>query len=143
MDTFPLTPELMQAFPLGALNLLVAVASTVAAQHGVEPARRLCSELAGNEEFWRYIGTRLDGNRSDEAPNTERDPVPVDELPQWEAATDAPDAVERSPVPSVAGGTAGAELDLSTSGPLGESAPARTRRKSRRRRSTKANGSGP
>src|SRR6266436_3285870 len=58
MDTFPVAPELMQAFPLGALNLLVAVASTVAAQHGVEPARRLCAELANNDEVWTYIAVR-------------------------------------------------------------------------------------
>jgi hypothetical protein len=51
----------MQAFPVGALNLL-AVASAVAAQHGPESARRLCVELAANDELWAYIENRLGGS---------------------------------------------------------------------------------
>jgi hypothetical protein len=50
---------MMQAFPLGALNLLVSVASSVAAQHGAENARRVCSELATNDDLWTYIASRL------------------------------------------------------------------------------------
>jgi hypothetical protein len=60
MDAFPVAPELMQAFPLGALSLLVTVASTVAAQHGVEAARRICHQLAGNDELWGFIARRVD-----------------------------------------------------------------------------------
>jgi hypothetical protein len=60
MDAFPVSPELMHAFPLGALSLLVTVASTVAAQHGVGRARSVCSELASNDELWRFIARRVD-----------------------------------------------------------------------------------
>jgi hypothetical protein len=60
MDAFPVSPELMQAFPLGALSLLVTVASTVAAQHGVERARTICGELARNDELWRFIAHRVE-----------------------------------------------------------------------------------
>jgi hypothetical protein len=59
MDAFPVAPELMQAFPLGALSLLVTVASTVAAQHGVEAARSICNQLAGNDELWSFIARRM------------------------------------------------------------------------------------
>src|SRR5207244_1864897 len=45
--------------PLGALNVLVAIASTVASQHGVQSARRVCIELAANNDLWRYIAGRL------------------------------------------------------------------------------------
>jgi hypothetical protein len=68
MDVFPVAPELMQSFPVGALNLLVAVASAVAAQHGPESARRLCVELARNDELWTYIGRRLAGEPADASP---------------------------------------------------------------------------
>jgi hypothetical protein len=40
--------------------LLVTVASTVAAQHGVERARSICSELACNDELWAFIAQRVD-----------------------------------------------------------------------------------
>jgi hypothetical protein len=60
MDTFPVAPELLHAFPLGALSLLVTMASTVAAQHGVERARSICGELASNDELWRFIARRVE-----------------------------------------------------------------------------------
>src|SRR5258708_39764980 len=59
MDAFPLAPEVLKAFPVGTLGLLVAVASTVAAEHGPENARRLCAELAANDTLWAYITNRL------------------------------------------------------------------------------------
>jgi hypothetical protein len=60
MDTFPVAPELLHAFPLGALSLLVTMASTVAAQHGVDRARSICGELASNDELWRFIARRVE-----------------------------------------------------------------------------------
>jgi hypothetical protein len=60
MDSFPVPAEVMQAFPLGALSLLLSIASTVAARHGVENARRMCAELVSNDQLWLYIAERLD-----------------------------------------------------------------------------------
>jgi len=89
MDAFPVAPELMQAFPLGALSLLVTVASTIAAQHGVERARSICSELAGNDALWGFIARRVD-----------RQPAIVDSV---ESDSEAP-----RPLPEENDGTANA-----------------------------------
>jgi hypothetical protein len=84
MDAFPVAPDLMQAFPRGALSLLVTFASTVAAQHGVDPARHICRELAGNDELWGFIAGRVDRRIElvdDAAPDTKRErPWPRESL---------------------------------------------------------------
>jgi hypothetical protein len=75
MDSFPVRAEVMQAFPLGALSALVAVASTVAAQHGIDHARGVCHELATNDQLWAFIAGRILGGagaQDDEAPDTDR-----------------------------------------------------------------------
>jgi hypothetical protein len=103
MDAFPVAPELMQAFPLGALSLLVTVASTVAAQHGVEAARSICSQLAGNDELWRFIARRVDWHPAivDSVESDNEAPRP---LPEENDATDKAKAL--SPEPQTSAGPA-------------------------------------
>ena len=149
MGAFPVTPELMQAFPLGALSLLVTVASTVAAQHGVDRARRICRELAGNDELWGFIAGRVDQGREgvdDVAPDAGREissHFESSEPPELANPPDAPALVppeesasaEHAIAPAPASQSS-AELAEATQQP-----PARVRRpKSKRRRKNKTNG---
>ncbi len=154
MEAFPVAPEIMQAFPLGSMNLMVAVASAVAAQHGVEPARRLCAELANNDEVWTYIAARLGRlELGDEAPDTDRGTPPLAEPGEGPIAVQASTLPDREPVTQAAdpGNEASHRADetsaltpeVSASELGGETTVVRTRpRKSRRRGKSKANGSG-
>jgi hypothetical protein len=149
MDAFPVAPELMQAFPLGALSLLVTVASTVAAQHGVDRARRICRELASNDELWGFIAGRVDRRFElvdDVAPDTRRETprsLESSEPPQQEDPIDAPtlgpaeESVEEEP--DIAPTTeAQHSTDLAE---VPQEPPAQVRRpKSKRRRKNKTNG---
>ena len=132
METFPVAPELMQAFPLGALSALLAVASTVAAQHGVDHARYVCRELAANDALWAFIAERVLGGV--------KVPDPV-----------APDTARGMTPPPEAGALRSGDSPTTTAAPvdgvsieLGSDAlrtPARPPRK-RPRRSDKPNGAG-
>ena len=149
MDAFPVAPELMQAFPLGALSLLVTVASTVAAQHGVDRARRICRELASNDELWGFIAGRVDRRIElvdDVAPDTKREtPRPLESSDPPEQA-DPKDAPALSPAEE----TVEEEPDIAPTTEAQHSAelaevpqepPARVRRpKSKRRRKNKTHG---
>jgi hypothetical protein len=55
MEAFPLAPELMQAFPIGAMPGLLAFVSALSAQHGPKTIRRVCIELAANDALWAFI----------------------------------------------------------------------------------------
>lgn len=72
MQGFPLTPELMQAFPIGAMPSLLALVSALSAQHGPQNVRRVCIELAANDDLWTFVETGL-GNLAagDALPKTE------------------------------------------------------------------------
>ncbi|SRR6266508_1627927 len=160
METFPVAPELMQAFPLGALNLLVTVASTFAAQHGPEAARRIFSELANNDDVWTYIAARLGRlEPGDDTPDLQRGAAPTSDSPEVPIAVQAPAApdgerVARATIPRVGAShgvdeTPALASEASTSDPGvvrvefgGESAPARPRPRNSRRRHKKTNGSG-
>jgi hypothetical protein len=105
MDIFPVQPEQMQAFPLGALSVLVAVASTVAAQHGIDHARGICHELATNDQLWAFIADRIlrgAGAQDDEAPDTDREVAqpevgePSGARPLQAASIEAGDVNERA-----------------------------------------------
>src|SRR5258708_14432398 len=78
MDAFPLATELLKAFPVGTLGLLVAVASTVAAEHGPDNARRLCAELAANDELWAFIASRVGGAPLDQHSSPSADGAQAD-----------------------------------------------------------------
>lgn len=132
METFPVAPELMQAFPLGALSALLAVASTVAAQHGVDHARYVCRELAANDALWAFIAERVLGGvkvPDAVAPDTERGMTPLPEPRALRSGHSPP----RSAAP-----LDGVSVELGSDA-LGT--PARPPRK-RSRRSAKANGAG-
>jgi hypothetical protein len=161
METFPVAPELMQAFPLGALNLLVAVASTVAAQHGAGPARRLFSELANNDEVWTYIAARLGRPApSDDAPDSQHGAPTTSDSSEVPIAAQAPAAPDGEPVAAAASRKTGAAShgvderpalapQASASDPVvarvefgGGLVPAPPRSRNSRRRHKKTNGSG-
>jgi hypothetical protein len=150
MEAFPVAPELMQAFPLGALSLLVTVASTVAAQHGVDCARRICRELARNDELWGFIAARVDQPREsvdDVAPDAES------EIPTPLVSAEVPERadLDGAPAPEADEESTAEEHDLAPAPESHQSAEfvevakeqsARARRsKSKRRRKNKTNGS--
>ena len=149
MDAFPVAPELMQAFPLGALSLLVTVASTVAAQHGVDRARRVCRELASNDELWGFIAGRVDRRIElvdDVAPDTKREmprPPESPELPEPADPKDPPalGPAEEGAVEERAFAPAPESQPSAGLADVLENPPARVRRpKSKRRRKNKTNG---
>ena len=149
MVAFPVAPELMQAFPLGALSLLVTVASTVAAQHGVQRARHICRELAGNDELWGFIAERVDRRIElvdDVAPDTMREtpwPRESSELPEQSDPEDVPalGPAEKSTVAEHHVGQATESPAVAGRADVPQEPPARVRRaKSKRRRKNKTTG---
>ncbi len=54
---FPFAPDMLQAFPVGALDSLLAIATTIASKHGTKAARACLIEIAQNADFW----ARLEG----------------------------------------------------------------------------------
>jgi hypothetical protein len=149
MDTFPVAPELLHAFPLGALSLLVTMASTVAAQHGVERARSICGELASNDELWRFIARRVerkpvtvDGAEAEAL--DELSVPPDDSVPREVAASEdpAPTSVDHDDA-TVDDVPSPAESKGAESRSVLQDAPPRARpSKSKRRRKQRANGAG-
>ena len=149
MEAFPVAPELMQAFPLGALSLLVTVASTVAAQHGVDRARRICRELASNDKLWGFIAGRVDRRTElvdDVAPDTKREThraVESSELLEPVGPKDAPalGPAQESAVEEHAIAPAPESQPSAEPAEVSQELPARIRRpKSKRRRKKKTNG---
>ena len=149
MEAFPVAPELMQAFPLGALSLLVTVASTVAAQHGVDRARRICRELASNDELWGFIAGRVDRRidlLDDVAPDTKSEMPWPRESPELREQGEPKDATalgpaEKSTVAKHDVGQATESPALAELADVPQEPPARVRRpKSKRRRKSKTNG---
>jgi hypothetical protein len=148
MEAFPVAPELMQAFPLGALSLLVTVASTVAAQHGVDRARRICRELAANDELWIFIAGHVDRRIElvdDIAPDTKREmPQSLEspEIPEQDNPKETPalspgkdSAVEEHAIPPAPESKRSAEVPEVSKEP-----PARVHRSKSKRRRRNTNG---
>ena len=150
MDTFPVAPELLHAFPLGALSLLVTMASTVAAQHGVDRARSICGELASNDELWRFIARRVERRSAivdgaDAGALDELSAAPDESVPREAAAPEDPASGTSVDQNDARAGDVAVvhEPEAAESAPDALDIPARARpSKAKRRRKQKANGAG-
>jgi hypothetical protein len=136
----------MQAFPVGALNMLVAVASAIAAQHSPENARRVSIELAANNELWAYIASRLGGHvgpAGDRNRHRAQGPAPLAELephPRRRARTSRAAAKVSRPGDSSSTGSEGPHIDVQslTSPVVPDAARVSDRRRRARARTAQA-----
>ena len=59
-QSVPIPRELVHAFPVGSLSILLHLATVISVEHGVDTARDLFGILTSSAPFWAELKARLE-----------------------------------------------------------------------------------